>query len=156
MDEKFGKGMVLDQERELIYLNEDPPTGRGLFELIDRIEFKQEKNLQYRMKEKDGKFRIEINMLHPAYKHAEEIYDFLTKHEEAGKHTVLNPLLDYDIEIGAEAIALYDLKKEANLISDENDKKTFISLRQEDRNAFYEVAMDRASRLAQAIRHEVL
>jgi hypothetical protein len=156
MDEKFGKSMILDQERELIYLNEDPPTGRGLFELIDRVEFKYEKALQYRVKEKDRKFRIEINTLHPAYKHAEEIDDFLTKHVEQGKHTMPNPLLDYDIIIGAEAIALYDLKKEANLISNENEKSQFVRQRTDDKNAFYEVAMDRASRLSQEIRHEVL
>jgi len=156
LDQKFGKGMVLDQERELVYLNENPPAGKGLFELIDKVEFKQEKELQYRTKVKDGKIRIEINILHPAYKHAEEIDDLLSKHRRSQNRDVHNPLVDYDIQIGAEAIALYDLKKDADLISDADSKKRFIELRKEDRLAFYQEAMDRASRVAQEIRHEVL
>jgi hypothetical protein len=156
LDEKFGKGMVLDQERELIYLNENPPAGKGLFELIDKVEFKQEKTLQYRIKDKDGKIRIEINTLHPGYKHAEEIDDFLSKYRRSQNKNMSNPLVDYDIHIGAEAIALYDLKKEANLISDADIKKRFIAQRKEDKVAFYEEAMNRASRIAQEIRHEVL
>jgi hypothetical protein len=156
LDDKFGKGMVLDQERELVYLNENPPAGKGLFEFIDKVEFKQEKTLQYRTRVKDGKIRIEINTLHPAYKHAEEIDDLLSKYRRSQNKNVPNPLVDYDIQIGAEAIALYDLKKEANLISDTETKKRFIEQRKEDKTAFYEDAMNRTSRLAQEIRHEVL
>jgi hypothetical protein len=156
LDEDFGKGMVLDQERELIYLNENPPAGKGLFELIDKVEFKQEESLQYRVKDKDGKIRIEINTLHPGYKHAEEIDDFLSRHRRGQNKNMSSPLVDYDIHIGAEAIALYDLKKEASLIGDADTKKRFIAQRNEDKAAFYEEAMNRASRIAQEIRHEVL
>jgi hypothetical protein len=156
LDDKFGKGMVLDQERELVYLNENPPAGNGLFELIDKIEFTREKTLQYRTRVKDGRLRIEINTIHPAYRHAEEIDDLLSKHRRGQNKNVPNPLVDYAIQIGAEAIALYDLKKEANLISDADAKKRFIEQRKEDKAAFYEEAMDRISRTAQEIRHEIL
>jgi len=156
LDEKFGKGMVVDQERELIYLNVDPPTGKGLFEFIDRIEFKEDKTLQYRVKEKDSKYRIEINTLHPAYKHVEEIEDLLSEHKRYTKTHMPDPLLDYEIEIGAEAIAHYDLKKEANLIRNDKDRKKFIQKRAEDTKEFFIEVMNQASRIAQEIRHEVL
>jgi len=156
LDEKFGKGMIVDQERELIYLNVDPPTGKGLFEFIDPIEFKEEKTLQYRVKEKDGKRRIEINTLHPAYKHVEEIEDLLSEHKRDIKLNVPNPLLDYEIEIGAEVIAQYDLQKDANLIHDDKTRKSFIEQRNRDEKAFFMEVMDKASRIAQEIRHEVL
>jgi hypothetical protein len=156
LEEKFGKGMVLDQERELIYLNENPPSGNGLFELIDPVEFKQQKTLQYRTRDKEGRIRIEINTLHPAYRHAEEIEDFLSKRRSSQNKNVSNPLMDYNVEIGAEAIALYDLRNEANLVSDVDTRKRFIEQRKEDKDAFYEDVMDLASRMAQEIRHEVL
>jgi len=158
LDEKFGKGMVIDQERELVYLNVDPPTGKGLFEFIDRVDFEEkEKTLQYRLKEKDEKYRIQINTLHPAYKHVEEIDDLLSEQKFYTKTDVPNPLLDYEIEIGAEAIAHYDLKKgEANLIKDEKTRKNFIDQRNKDEKEFFIEVMDRASRIAQEIRHEVL
>ena len=66
-------------------MNVNPPTGNGLFEMIDKVEFKNDQTLQYRVKEKDGKFKIEINTIHPSYKHVEEIDDFLSKHIESGK-----------------------------------------------------------------------
>jgi len=157
LDEKFGKGMLLDQDRELIYLNEDPPTGKGLFEFIDRIPFKDfDKTLQYRVKEKDDKYRIQINILHPAYRHVEEVDALLSEHKYYRKSDFPNPLLDYEIEIGAEAIAHYDLRKEANLIPDEKAKKNFIEQRNKDEKTFFIEVMEQASRIAQGIRYEIL
>jgi len=157
LDEKFGKGMLLDQDRELIYLNEDPPTGKGLFEFIDRIPFKDfDKTLQYRVEEKDDKNRIQINILHPAYRHVEEVDALLSEHKYYRKSDFPNPLLDYEIEIGAEAIAHYDLTKEANLIPDEKVKKNFIEQRDKDEKTFFIVVMEQASRIAQGIRYEIL
>lgn len=157
LDERFGKGMLLDQERELIYLNEDPPTGKGLFEFIDRIPFKDfDKTLQYRIEEKDGRYRIQINILHPAYRHVEEVDALLSEHKHYRKIDFPNPLLDYELEIGAEAIAHYDLKEEANLIPDEKAKKNFIEQRDKDEKAFFIEAMDQSSRIAQGIRYEIL
>jgi len=154
-DEKFGKGILLDEERELIYLNVDPPTGKGLFEFIDRIEFKEENTLQYRTKEKDGRFRIQVNTLHPTYKHAEEIDDFLSIHKHKVKANLPNPLLDYEIGVGAEAIAHYDLRKEAALIGNDKDREKFVAQRGEDKKEFFIEVMNRVSRIAQEIRHEV-
>jgi hypothetical protein len=156
LDEKFGKSMVLDQERELVYLNEDPPTGGGLFEFIDRVEFKDEKTLQYRVIEKDDKYRIQINTLHPAYKHIEEIDSLLSDYKLKTGTNVPNPIMDYEIEIGAEAIAHYDLKKEVNLIRNEEKRNRFIEQRKRDEKSFFLDAMEQASRIAQEIRHEIL
>jgi hypothetical protein len=157
LDEKFGKGMVLDQDRELIYLNEDPPTGKGLFEFIDRIPFKDfDKTLQYRVEEKDDRYRIQINILHPAYVHVEEVDALLSEHKYYNKIDFPNPLLDYEIEIGAEAIAHHDLRKEANLIRDGKAKKSFVEQRDKDEKAFFIKVMDQASRIAQEIRYEIL
>ena len=154
LDDKFGKGVIVDQERELIYLDVDPPTGKGLFEFIDRVEFKEEKELQFRVKEKEGKMRIEINILHPAYGHNEELDDLLAEKNLYAHHRVHRPLLDYEIGIGAEVIAQYDIRKEAKLVKESKEK--FILQRTEDEKAFFVEAVDQASRIAQRIRYEVL
>ena len=148
------KAVIVDQERELIYLEEDPPTGKGLFEFIDRIEFKEEKKLQFRVKEKDGKMRIQINILHTAYEHNEELDDLLAEKKLYTHHKVHRPLLDYEIGIGAEAIAQYDVRKEAKLVKE--NKRKFMLQRAEDKKAFFVEAIDQASRIAQRIRYEVL
>lgn len=153
-DPQFGKGAVVDQERELIYLDVDPPTGRGLFELIDRVEFKEEKELQYRVKEKDGKMRIQINILHPAYKHNEELDDLLAREKLYVHQNVSRPLVDYEIGIGSEVVAQYDIRKDAKLVK--ANRKKFLMQRAEDKKSFFEEAVDQASRVAQRIRYEVL
>lgn len=154
LDLKFGKGVVIDQERELIYLDVDPPAGKGLFEFIDRVEFKEEKDLQYRVKEKDDKMRIQINILHPAYKHSEDLDHVLAKEKLYEHHNISRPLFDYEINIGAEVIAQYDIRKDAKLIKDNKEK--FLIQRSEDKNSFFIEAVDQTSRIAQRIRHEVL
>lgn len=154
LDDQFGKAVIVDQERELIYLDENPPTGKGLFEFIDRIEFKENKELQFRVKEKDGKMRIQINILHPAYKHNEELDDLLEEENLYAHRKLHRPLLDYEIGVGAEVIAQYDVRKEAKLVKE--DKEKFILQRAEDKKAFFVEAVDQASRIAQRIRYEVL
>jgi hypothetical protein len=64
--------------------------------------------------------------------------------------------MDYEIEIGAEAIAHYDLKKEVNLIRNEEKRNRFIEQRKRDEKSFFLDAMEQASRIAQEIRHEIL
>lgn len=154
LDDKFGKGIIVDQERELVYLDVDPPTGKGLFEFIVRVEFKEEKELQFRVKEKEGKMRIEVNILHPAYKHNEELDDLLAEKNLYAHYKVNRPLLDYEVSIGAEVIAQYDIRKEAKLVKE--NKEEFILQRAEDKKAFFVEAVDQASRIAQRIRYEVL
>lgn len=155
LDDQFGKAVIVDQDRELVYLDENPPTGRGLFEFIDRVEFKDERDLQFRVKEKDGKMRIQINILHPAYKHNEVLDDLLEEKKLYISRKLHRPLLDYEINIGAEVIAQYDVRKEAKLIK-KDCKEKFILHRGEDKNAFFVDAIDQASRIAQRIRYEVL
>jgi len=154
LDDEFGKAVIVDQERELIYLEENPPTGKGLFEFIDRVEFKEEKKLQFRVKEKNGKMRIQVNILHTAYKHNEELDDLLAEKKLYTHHNVHRPLLDYEIGIGAEAIAQYDVRKEAKLVKENKNK--FMLQRAEDKKAFFVEAIDQTSRIAQRIRYEVL
>lgn len=154
LDDRYGKGVIVDQERELIYLDVDPPTGRGLFEFIDRVEFKKDKELQYRVKEKEDKMRIEINIIHPAYKHIENLDDFLEKTILYEYYKGNRPLLDYELSIGAEVIAQYDIQRDAMFVRDNKDK--FIIQRAEDKNAFFIEAIDQATRIAQRIRYEVL
>jgi hypothetical protein len=158
LDEKFGKGMIIDQERELVYLNVDPPAGEGLFELIDRVEFEEEtKMLQYRIKPKDDRIRIEINVLHPAYKHAQEIESVLSEHIHYIKVDSPNPMEDYELGIGAEAIGHHDLEDKAKLIRDEKARKNFVEQRDKDENySFFMQVKDRASRITQEIRYEIL
>jgi len=154
LDDQFGKAVIVDEERELVYLDENPPAGKGLFEFIDRVEFKEEKKLQFRVKTKDDKMRIQINILHPAYKHNEDLDDLLEDKNLYAHHKLHRPLLDYEIGIGAEVIAQYDIRKEAKLIEEEKEK--FILQRCEDKKAFFVEAIDQASRIAQRIRYEVL
>lgn len=152
-DEEFPKGWM-DEERELIYVDVDPPAGEGLFEHIERVEFKQEKELQFRVKEKDGKMRIQINTLHPAYRYNEELDDLLAKKKLYVQRKVGRPLMHYELSIGAEVIAQFDIKKGATLLT--KGRKQFIAKRDEDKKAFFEEAIDKASRVAQRIRHEIL
>jgi hypothetical protein len=154
LNDKFGKAVIVDQERELIYLEENPPTGKGLLEFIDRIKFEEEKKLQFRVKEKDDKMRIQINILHPAYKHNEELDDLLAEKKLYKHHRLHRPLLDYEICIGAEAIAQYDVRKEAKLVKE--NKSRFVMQRADDQKAFFVEAIDQTSRIAQRIRYEVL
>jgi len=154
LDDTFGKAIIADQERELIYLDEDPPTGKGLLEFIDRVKFKEEKELQFRVKEKDGKMRIQVNILHPAYEHNEELDDLLAEKNLYAHHRLHRPLLDYEVSIGAEAIAQYDVRNEARLVKE--NKRKFMLQRAEDKKAFFIEAIDQTSRIAQRIRYEVL
>ncbi|MFX0199993.1 MAG: hypothetical protein ACFFCW_28060 [Candidatus Hodarchaeota archaeon] len=153
-DRKFGKSIVIDQERELIYLDVDPPVGKGLFEFIDRVKFEEEKDLQYRVKAKEDKMRIQINVLHPAYRHSEELDDLLAEKKLYLYHHVARPLVDYEINIGAEVIAQFDIRKDAKLVKD--NRKKFLVQRAEDKKSFFIEAVDQASRIAQRIRFEVL
>jgi len=152
-DEEFPKGWM-DEERELIYVNVEPPAGEGLFEHIERIEFKQEKELQFRVKPKDGKMRVQINTLHPAYKYNEDLDDLLAKKKMYIQYKVGRPLMHYELSIGAEAIAQFDIKKDATLLS--KGRKQFLAKRDEDKKAFFEEAIDQTSRVAQRIRNEIL
>ena len=154
LDTKYGKGVVVDQERELIYLDVDPPAGKGLFEFIDRVEFKDEKELQFRMIEKEDKMRIEVNILHPAYKHNEELDHLLAEKSLYAICRISRPLLDYEMGIGAEVIAQYDIRKDAVLVK--QGKKKFLNQRSEDKNSFFVEAIDQTSRIAQRIRYEIL
>lgn len=152
-DEDFPKGWM-DEERELMYVNVDPPAGEGLFEHIERVEFKQEKELQFRSKEKEGKMRIQINTLHPAYKYNENLDDLLAKKKLYVQHKVGRPLMHYELSIGAEAIAQFDVKEDAALLT--KGRRQFIAKRDEDKKAFFEEAIDKASRIAQRVRYEIL
>jgi hypothetical protein len=152
-DEEFPKGWM-DEERELIYVNVDPPAGEGLFEQIERVKFKQEKELQFRVKEKDGKMRIQINTLHPAYNYNENLDDLLAKKKLYAQHKVGCPLIHYELSIGAEAVAQFDIKKDATLLT--KGRKQFIAKREEDKKAFFEEAIDKASHITQRVRYEIL
>jgi len=154
LDDQYGKGSIIDQDRELIYLNVEPPSGKGLLEFIDRIEFEDDKELQYRVREKDEKIRIEINIGHPAYKYSEELDNLLEKRNLYKQYKGDNPLLNYELSIGAEVIANYDIRKEAILIRENKDQ--FIANREEDENAFFIEAVDQANRIAQRIRYDLL
>jgi len=153
-DSSLGKGVITDQERELIYLEVNPPTGKGIFEFIDRVEFKEDKELQFRIKQKEGKMRIEINIAHPAYKSKEMLDGFLKENNLYRKFKGNNPLLDYELGIGAEAIAQYDLSNELKFIID--NKEDFLEKRKNDENAFFLEAVDEASKIAQRIRYDVI
>ncbi len=152
-DEEFPKSWV-DEERELIYLDTEPPAGEGLFEPIERVEFKQEKELQFRVKEKDKKLKVQINMLHPAYKYSEDLDDLLAKKKLYLKHKIGRPLMYYELGIGAEAIAQFDIAEQATLLT--KGRKTFLARRSEDKNAFFVEAIETASQMAQRIRSEIL
>lgn len=153
-EDQYIKGAILDQEREIIYLDIDPPSGKGLFEHIYRVEFKENKDLQYRTLEKDKKMRIEINILHPAYKYRENLDDFMDKNKLFKKFKGNRSLFDYELSIGAEILSHYDIRNEAALIS--NRKKDFLLNRKEDKNAFFIEAIDQSSKIAQKIRNEIL
>lgn len=152
-DEEFPKGWTI-QERELIYLNVDPPAGRGLFEYIEPVKFKREKDLQFRVIHKDEKMRIQINMLHPAYKYNEDLDDLLAKKKLYAQHRVERPLIHYELGIGAEAITQFDISKDVRLL--QKGREQFIAKRDEDKRAFFEEAINTASRIAQKIRYEIL
>jgi len=152
LDEEFPRGETV-QERELIYLNVDSPAGKGLFEYIEPVKFKREKELQFRVIHKDGKMRIQINMLHPAYKYNEDLDDLLAKKKLYAQHRVERPLMHYEVGIGAEAIAQFDISKDATLL--QKGRERFIAKRDEDKKAFFEEAINTASRIAQRIRYEI-
>jgi len=151
--EEFPKGWI-DDDRELIYVNTDPPPGEGLFEPIERVEFKQDKELQFRLKPKEGKMKIQINVLHPAYRYNENLDDLLAKKKLLMQYRIRRPLMQYELSVGAEAIAQFDIKKDAKLLS--KGRKQFVEKCKEDEKAFFIEAIDVASHVAQRIRNEIL
>jgi len=151
--EEFPKGWI-DDDRELIYVNTDPPPGEGIFEPIERVEFKQDKELQFRLKPKEGKMKIQINLLHPAYKYNEDLDDLLAKKKLLIQQRMRRPLMHYELSVGAEAIAQFDIKKDAKLLL--KGRKQFIEKRKEDQKAFFVEAIDTTSHVAQRIRNEIL
>ena len=98
--------------------------------------------------------RIQINTIHPAYKYNEDLDDLLAKKKLYAQHRVERPLMHYEVGIGAEAIAQFDISKDVTLL--QKGRERFIAKRDEDKKAFFEEAINTASRIAQRIRYEIL
>lgn len=66
-DEDFGG--VLDEKRKSFYLEEEPPSGGGIFEDCEAVEFDTTSRLMGWVTGGDeGGYRLQYNVLHPAYK----------------------------------------------------------------------------------------